>query len=323
MKKIAVLTSGGDAPGMNAAIRAVVRGAISYKLQVMGVFRGYQGLIDDDLHDMTSKSVSNIIHQGGTILKTARCKEFQTKEGRKKAFYNLRKHDIDGLVVIGGNGTFTGAKLLGEEFNFPVIGIPGTIDNDLYGTDFTIGFDTALNTVVDAVDKIRDTATAHNRLFFVEVMGRHAGFLALHSAIASGSEAVFTPEVDGDMERLYDFLRNKFKKAKSSSIVIVAEGTKEGNAITISQKVTEDFPEYDTRVSILGHIQRGGSPSPFDRVLASELGVAAVRALIAGKKAVMMGLESNKLVEVPFDDAIFKKKDLDPRMVGLVGVLSI
>jgi 6-phosphofructokinase 1 len=323
MKKIAVLTSGGDAPGMNAAIRAVVRGAISHNLEVMGVNRGYQGIIEDDIFPMSSHSVSNIIHQGGTILKSARSQEFRTFEGRQKAYENLRKHSIDGLVVIGGDGTFTGALHFGKEHDFPIVGVPGTIDNDLYGTDYTVGFDTALNTVVNAVDKIRDTATAHNRLFFVEVMGRHAGFLAMQSAIASGAEAVLTPEQDDDMDHMYDFLKNNYKKNKSSSIVIVAEGNKNGNAITISNKVAEEFPEYDVRVSILGHIQRGGSPSPFDRVLASRLGVSAVQSLIKGKRDIMLGFENKLVVEVPFDDAIHKKKPLDPLMVELMNVLSI
>lgn len=323
MKKIAVLTSGGDAPGMNAAIRAVVRGAISYNLEVMGVKRGYQGLIEDDLVPMDSKSVSNIIHQGGTLLKSARSLAFRTPEGRAKANETLKKHGIEGLVVIGGDGTFTGAQIFGNEYDFPIVGVPGTIDNDLYGTDYTIGYDTALNTVVDAVDKIRDTATAHNRLFFVEVMGRHAGFLAMQSAIASGAEAALTPELDDDMDRLYAFLRNKFKKVKSSSIVIVAEGHRGGNAIEVSKKIAEEFPEYDVRYSILGHIQRGGSPSPFDRALASRLAVSAVQALIAGKRHIMLGYRSQQVVEVPFDEAIHKKKDLDPLMVELMPILSI
>lgn len=323
MKKIAVLTSGGDAPGMNAAIRAVVRGAISNHLEVMGVNRGYQGLIEDDLFPMPSSSVSNIIHQGGTILKSARSTDFRTPEGRQKAYENLRKHNIDGLVVIGGDGTFTGAQILGQEHDFPIVGVPGTIDNDLYGTDYTVGFDTALNTVVEAVDKIRDTATAHNRLFFVEVMGRHAGFLAMQSAIASGAEAVLTPELDDDLERMYAFLKNNYKKSKSSSIVIVAEGNTVGNAITIGNKVSEEFPEYDVRVSILGHIQRGGSPSPFDRVLASRLGVSAVQALMAGKRDIMLGFADKMVVEVTFDDAIHKKKPLNPLMVELMNTLSI
>jgi 6-phosphofructokinase 1 len=323
MKKIAVLTSGGDAPGMNAAIRAVVRGAISHNLEVMGIRRGYQGLIEDDVVAMDSKSVSNIIHLGGTILKSARSLTFRTPEGRTKANEVLRTHGIEGLVVIGGDGTFTGAQLFSNEFKVPVIGVPGTIDNDLYGTDYTVGYDTALNTVVDAVDKIRDTATAHNRLFFVEVMGRHCGYLAMQSAIASGAEAALTPELDDDMDRLYAFLRNKFKKVKSSSIVIVAEGHRGGNAIDVSKKVAEDFPEYDVRYSILGHIQRGGSPSPMDRTLASRLGISAVQALIDGKSQLMMGFTNHRVVEVPLHDAITKKKELEPMMVEMITRLSI
>lgn len=323
IKKIAVLTSGGDAPGMNAAIRAVVRGAIYNNLEVMGVMRGYQGMIQNDIVPMTSKSVSNIIQQGGTILKTARSKEFQTLEGRQTAFENLKKNEIDALVVIGGDGTFTGAEILAQEFNFPIVGIPGTIDNDLYGTDYTIGYDTAVNTVVEAVDKIRDTASAHSRLFFIEVMGRDAGFLALRSGIASGAEAILVPEIETNYNKLDNFLRNGYKKEKSSSIVLVAEGEKIGGAIKIAEMVSEKHPEYDVRVTILGHVQRGGSPSAFDRVTASRMGVSAVEALIDGQRNIMIGLDNNEMVYVPFNKALKNKKALNPKYLELIEILSI
>lgn len=323
IKKIAVLTSGGDAPGMNAAIRAVVRGAIYNKLSVMGVMRGYQGLIQDDFREMNSKSVSNIIQQGGTILKSARSQDFRDPQGRKTAYENLIKNEIDGLVVIGGDGTFTGARIFGQEYNFPIIGIPGTIDNDLFGTDYTIGYDTALNTVVEAVDKIRDTASAHSRLFFIEVMGRDAGFLALRGGIASGAEAIMIPEVDTDYNKLDAFLRNSYKKEKSSSIVLVAEGEKMGGAIKIAERVSLEHPDYDVRVTILGHVQRGGSPSAFDRVIASRMGVAAVEALLEDQKSVMIGLVNNETVYVPFNKALKNKKPLNARSLELIDILSI
>jgi 6-phosphofructokinase 1 len=323
IKKIAVLTSGGDAPGMNAAIRAVVRGAIFNNLTVMGVMRGYQGLIQNDIVPMTSKSVSNIIQQGGTILKTARSKDFLTTEGRQTAFENLKKNEIDALVVIGGDGTFTGAGILAQEFNFPIVGIPGTIDNDLFGTDYTIGYDTAVNTVVEAVDKIRDTASAHSRLFFIEVMGRDAGFLALRGGIASGAEAILVPEIETDYNKLDTFLRNGYKKEKSSSIVLVAEGEKIGGAIKIAEIVSEKHPEYDVRVTILGHVQRGGSPTAFDRVTASRMGVSAVEALLDGQRNIMIGLENNEMVYVPFNKALKNKKPLNPKYLELIEILSI
>ena len=323
MKKIAVFTSGGDSPGMNAAVRAVTRGAIFNNLEVIGIMRGYQGLIEDDMIELPSHAVSNIIHQGGTILKSARSKDFMTKEGRRKAFENLKKRGIDGLVAIGGNGTFTGAWIFSEEFDFPVVGVPGTIDNDIYGTDYTIGFDTALNTVIDAVDKIRDTATAHNRLFFIEVMGRDAGFLAIQSGIATGAEVVLTPEMQTDTAKLYEFLNNCYKKKKSSSIVIVAEGDESGGAINLADKVSKEYPDYDVRVSILGHIQRGGSPSTLDRVLASSLGVSAVQALLDNQRNIMVGVINNEVVRVPFDDAIHKKKPLNLGLIELLDILSI
>jgi 6-phosphofructokinase 1 len=323
LKSVGVLTSGGDAPGMNAAIRAVVRSCIYYKLSVFGVMRGYQGLIDDDIEELQSKSVSNIIQSGGTILKSARSMEFKTEEGRKKAFENLQKRGIDSLVVIGGDGTFTGARIFGKEFNFPIVGIPGTIDNDLYGTDSTIGYDTALNTVVEAVDKIRDTASAHSRLFFIEVMGRDAGFIALRGGIASGAEAILVPEVKTDYDQLEHFLKNGFSKNKTSSIVLVAEGDEIGGAIKIAERVGKEHPEYDVRVTILGHIQRGGSPSAYDRVIASRMGVSAVEALLDDQKSIMIGLANNKIVHTPFNQALKNKKALNPQLLELTKVLSI
>ncbi len=319
-----MLTSGGDAPGMNAAVRAVVRAAIYNKLKVVGIKQGYHGMIQDRMEPMTSKSVSNIIHQGGTILKSARSEGFRTPEGRKKAYENLKKHGIDSLVVIGGDGTFTGARIFGQEYNIPIVGVPGTIDNDLFGTDYTIGYDTALNTVVDAVDKIRDTASAHSRLFFIEVMGRDAGFLALRSGIASGAEAILVPEIDTDFKQLYTFLEKGFNKDKSSSIVLVAEGEKiSGGAIHVAEKVQKEWPDYDTRVTILGHIQRGGSPSAFDRVTASRMGVSAIEALMDDQKSIMIGLVNKEITHIPFNQALKHKKKLNPALLELTQVLSI
>ena len=324
LKKVGVLTSGGDAPGMNAAVRAVVRAAIFHKLKVVGIKQGYHGMILDRMEDFTSRSVSNIIHQGGTILKSARSEGFRTPEGRKKAYENLKKRGVDCLVVIGGDGTFTGARIFAQEYNFPIVGVPGTIDNDLYGTDYTIGYDTALNTVVEAVDKIRDTASAHSRLFFIEVMGRDAGFLALRSGIASGAEAVLVPEIDTDFKQLYSFLKKGFNKDKSSSIVLVAEGEKiSGGAIQVAEKVQKEYPDYDTRVTILGHIQRGGSPSAFDRVTASRMGVSAIEALIDDQKSIMIGLVNKEITHVPFNQALKNKKKLNPALVELTEILSI
>ncbi len=324
INKIAVLTSGGDAPGMNAAIRAVVRGSIVNKLEVLGVSQGYEGLITNNFFEMNSQSVSNIIQQGGTILKSARCEDFGKYEGRKIAYENLQKNGVDGLVVIGGDGTLAGAHVFGTEFDFPVVGIPGTIDNDLSGTDYTIGYDTALNTVIEAVDKIRDTASAHSRLFFIEVMGRDAGFLALRAAIASGAEAVLVPEVETDYNKLEEFLKNGYNKKKSSSIVLVAEGKKfGGGAIKVAKKVSKDHPYYDVRVTILGHVQRGGSPSAFDRVSASQMGVAAIYALLDGEKDVMIGMVDSKIVHVPLDGALKNKNALSTRLLALIDILSI
>ncbi|TAJ13815.1 6-phosphofructokinase [Marinilabiliaceae bacterium JC017] len=324
IKRIGVLTSGGDAPGMNAAIRAVVRGAIFNNVEVMGIIKGYQGMIEENFIKMESHSVSNIIQLGGTILKSARSKEFLKPEGRQKAFDNLKKHKIDGLVVIGGDGTFTGARIFSQEHDIPVVGIPGTIDNDLYGTDSTIGYDTALNTVIESVDKIRDTASAHSRLFFIEVMGRDAGFLALRSGIASGAEAILLPEVETDFSNLQVFLQNQYKKKKkTSSIVLVAEGEKMGSTMSIAEKVAKDHPEFDVRVTILGHTQRGGSPTVYDRVLASQLGVAAVEALLDDQKSIMVGIMNREITQVPFNQTLKNKKELNPGLLKISGILSI
>ena len=305
IKKIAVMTSGGDAPGMNAAIRAVVRSCAYYSLGCVGIYRGYEGLIEDDLVDLGARSVHNIINKGGTILKSARSTEFRTKEGRAKAYENLVEREIDALVVIGGDGSFTGAVIFNEEFDFPVIGIPGTIDNDIFGTSHTLGYDTALNTAVDAIDKIRDTASSHNRLFFVEVMGRDAGFIALNAGVGAGAEEILIPEEDLGLKRMLESLERSRRAGKSSSIVVVAEGDKSGkNVYELAQYVEENLPEYDVRVSILGHMQRGGSPSCFDRVLASRLGVKAVELLLDGKTNLMVGLKDNQVISTDIKDAI-------------------
>jgi 6-phosphofructokinase 1 len=319
-KRIAVLTSGGDAPGMNAAIRAVVRAGISHKLQVYGVMRGYQGLIGNEIKKLESTDVSGIIQKGGTILKTARCPEFREKEGRVKAFENLKKNNIDGLIVIGGDGSFAGASLLSKEHNFPVIGIPGTIDNDLYGTDYTIGYDTALNNVVDAVDKIRDTASSHNRVFFVEVMGREAGFIALRSGIASGAEAIMIPEVEGQLEKLKKTLAARVK-GNRSSIIMVAEGEREGNIFDMAKAVEKEFPDLDVRVSILGHIQRGGSPTAYDRVTASRLGVAAVEALLDDQRSMMVGIANNDITHVPLNKTVKLHKTVNKGLLEIIDIL--
>jgi 6-phosphofructokinase 1 len=323
IRKIGVLTSGGDAPGMNAAIRGVTRTAIFNGLEVVGIGHGYQGLIEGIFRPLVASSVSDIIQRGGTILKTARCEEFRTPEGRLKAFNNLRNQQIDGVVVIGGDGSFTGARIFNEEYDIPFVGIPGTIDNDIYGTDYTIGYDTALNTVVEAVDKIRDTASAHNRMFFVEVMGAEAGFIALYSGIATGAEAIIIPEVKGEARNLKKMLENGNTRAKSSNIIIVAEGDEDGGAIGIAKKVKDEFKDYDIRVSVLGHLQRGGSPSAIDRVNASRLGHAAVEALIDDQKSVMVGLANGEIVLVPFRKAVKLHKDVDHTLVDLARVLSV
>lgn len=324
IKKIGVLTSGGDAPGMNAAIRAVVRAGSYYDLEVTGILRGYEGLIHGDFVPMNYKSVGNIIQRGGTILKTARSKEFRTVEGRKKAHENLVKNGIDALVVIGGDGTFTGANLFSSEFDFPVIGLPGTIDNDLAGTDFTIGYDSAINTVVDAVDKIRDTAESHDRLFIVEVMGRDSGLIALRSGIGVGAESILIPEAKVGVAGLVSRLENG-RKDKSSKIIIVAEGDEIGGAFNVGEELKEKFPTYDIRVSVLGHIQRGGKPSCMDRVLASRLGVAAVEGLLSGRTRVMAGQVNREIVFTPFSHAIkhIDAEEITPTWLKLVDILSM
>lgn len=321
IKKIAVLTSGGDAPGMNAAIRAVTRTAIYNNLEVIGIREGFRGMIENLYTPLRSHDVSDIIQRGGTILKTARCMEFKTAEGRQIAYNNLKEIGIDGVIVIGGDGTFTGARIFNEEFDIPLIGIPGTIDNDLYGTDYTIGYDTALNTVVEAVDKIRDTASAHNRLFFIEVMGAEAGFIALRSGIAAGAEAIIIPEVNNEVEKLNRLLESG-RRQRASNIVIVAEGDKEGGAYKLANNVKEHFPNYDIRITVLGHVQRGGSPSAFDRVTASRLGYAAVEALLDDQKSIMVGIQNNEIVLVPFRKAIKLHKSVNQSLLEIAEILS-
>ncbi|SMO79208.1 6-phosphofructokinase [Solitalea koreensis] len=322
IERIAVLTSGGDAPGMNAAIRSVVRSGIYFGKQMFGISQGYQGMINNEITPLNSKSVSNIVQRGGTILKTARCMAFKTPEGRKTAYENLKHHKIDALIVIGGDGTFTGAEIFSREYNMPVIGIPGTIDNDLFGTDFTIGFDTANNTVIEAIDKIRDTAASHDRLFFVEVMGRDAGHIALWSAIGGGAEAVLIPEKETHIDDLVEKLMVDLKNQKTSSIVIVAEGDHGGGAFKIAEKVKERF-NYDTKVSILGHLQRGGSPTSFDRVLASRLGQAAVEGILKGKNRKMVGIISNRIEFTDLTLAIKNQIEVDESLIDLVNILAI
>jgi 6-phosphofructokinase 1 len=324
IKKIGVFTSGGDAPGMNACIRAVVRTAIFYGTEVVGIRRGYQGMLESDFWDMDARSVGNIIHLGGTILKTARCLEFQTDEGMEKAYKNIKAQGIDALVAIGGDGTSRGAERLSKRFDIPVICIPGTIDNDLYGSDFTLGYDTATNTVIEAIDKIRDTAASHNRLFFIEVMGRDSGCIALRSGIAGGAEAVLLPERATAVDELINKLSGDAKNKKTSSIVIVAEGDKSGGAYQLAERVKEKFNYYDIKVTILGHLQRGGSPSSFDRVLASRLGYAAVKELLNGQTRQMIGLRGNSIALTPLEEALnaphFK---LEEDLMEMVSVLSI
>lgn len=323
IKCIGILTSGGDAPGMNAAIRAVTRSAIYNGLRVKGIYRGYKGLVTGEIQEFKTQNVSNIIHQGGTILKTARCKEFTTPEGRALAYENMKKEEIDALVVIGGDGSLTGARIFAQEYDIPCIGLPGTIDNDLYGTDTTIGYDTALNTILDAVDKIRDTATSHERLFFVEVMGRDAGFLALNGAIAAGAEAAIIPEFSTEVDQLAEFIRNGFRKSKSSSIVLVAESDITGGAMALAERVKNEYPQYDVRVSILGHLQRGGRPTAHDRIIASRMGVASIEALMEGQRNVMIGIENDEIVYVPFTKAIKNDKPINKELVNVLNSLSI
>ena len=324
IKCIGILTSGGDAPGMNAAIRAVTRAAIYNGFEVKGIYRGYKGLITGEIAPFKTQNVSNIIQQGGTILKTARCQEFKTPEGRKTAYDTLVKEGIDALVVIGGDGTLTGARIFASEFNFPIVGLPGTIDNDLFGTDTTIGYDTALNTIMEAVDKIRDTATSHERLFFIEVMGRDAGFLALNGAIATGAEAAIIPEISTEVDQLEELIKNGFRKSKNSSIVLVAESPTTGGAMHLAERVQkEEYPQYDVRVTILGHIQRGGSPTAHDRILASRMGSAAIDALLEDQRNVMIGIRNNEIEYVPFNKAIKNDKPIDRELLNTLRRLSI
>lgn len=323
IKTIGILTSGGDAPGMNAAIRAVTRMAIYNDLRVMGIKRGYYGLVYNEIEEFSSKSVSNIIQQGGTILKTARCKEFTTTEGRAKAYENMKSAGIDALVVIGGDGSLSGARIFAEEYDVPIVGLPGTIDNDLGGTDKTIGYDTALNTIVDAVDKIRDTATSHERLFLVEVMGHMAGYLALNGAIATGAEAAIIPEMETEIDQLGDLINRGFRKSKNSAIVLVAENPETGGAMGLAQRIKEEYPEYDARVTILGHLQRGGSPTAADRILASKMGAQAITALMEGQRNVMIGIKNGELVYVPFSKATNHSSSIDRNDIEIVKILSI
>ena len=319
---IGILTSGGDAPGMNAAIRSVTRSGICNGFKIKGIYRGYDGLINDEVKTFTTEDVSNIIQTGGTILRTARCKAFQTPEGRLKAYQTLKKEGIDALVVIGGNGSLTGAMTLAEEYDFPCIGLPGTIDNDLYGTDSTIGYDTTLNTITQCIDKIRDTATSHERIFFVEVMGRDAGFLAQNSAIAAGAEAAIIHEDRTGSDQLIKFMERGIRKSKKSCIVIVSESPTCG-AMHYAERVNKEYPEFDVRVSILGHLQRGGSPSARDRILASRVGVGAIEAIVKGQRNVMVGVRNNEVVYVPFIEAIGKQKMMDKQLIKVLDELSI
>jgi 6-phosphofructokinase 1 len=323
MKKIAVLTSGGDAPGMNACLRAVIRGAIYHGIEAYGIKYGYNGLIEGDIYKMKSYSVSNIIQKGGTILKSARSEEFRTPEGRKKAYYQLQRRGIEGMVVIGGDGTFTGASIFHEEFGFPITGAPGTIDNDLYGTDFTIGFDTAVNTALEAIDKIRDTANSHDRIFFIEVMGRDSGYIAIESGIGGGAELIMVPETSTTIDDVIHNLSQGRNQEKTSSIVVVAEGDEEGGAIQVVEKVRAKLKNKDLKVSILGHIQRGGVPTAMDRILGSRLGLAALEGLLGGKKNMMAGVINNRVVFTDFKECINTSKPLDQDLLRMVKILSI
>ena len=323
INKIAVMTSGGDSPGMNAAIRSVVRTCAYYSKECIGVYRGYQGMIEGDFTTLTARNINNIINKGGTILKSARSDEFRTPEGRKKAFKQLKENNIDGLVVIGGDGSFTEGVVFNKEYNFPVIGIPGTIDNDIFGTSHTIGYDTALNTAVDAIDKIRDTASSHNRLFFVEVMGRDAGFIALNAGVGAGAEEILIPEENLGLDRLLESLVKSRKSGKSSSIVVVAEGDKSGkNVFQLAEYVEENMPEYDVRVSVLGHMQRGGTPSCFDRVLASRLGVKAVEMIIENKTNLMIGLKNNTVITTDLEEAITGGHEINKELLRVSDIMS-
>ena len=323
MKKIAVFTSGGDAPGMNACIRAVVLSAIWNGLEVFGIRRGYDGMIRGDIMRLDSPSVSNIIQKGGTILKSARSKEFFEQTGREKAYEQLGKFEIDGLIAIGGDGTFRGAQIFYEEYGIPTIGVPGTIDNDLYGTDYTLGFDTAVNTALDAIDKIRDTADSHDRLFFIEVMGRDSGYIAIVSGIGGGAELTLVPETKTSIQDVVETLREGRARSKTSLIVIVAEGDEQGGAVKIAEQVMRELPGYDTRVTILGHVQRGGAPTALDRILAARLGLAAVEGLLQGRKNMMAGVVDSELVYTPFKETWEKQKPIHPDLLQLSKILSI
>ena len=323
INKIAVMTSGGDSPGMNAAIRSVVRTCAFYDKECIGVYRGYQGMIEGDFTTLTARNINNIINKGGTILKSARSDEFRTSDRRKKAFQQLKDNNIDGLVVIGGDGSFTGGVVFNKEYNFPVIGIPGTIDNDIFGTSHTIGYDTALNTAVDAIDKIRDTASSHNRLFFVEVMGRDAGFIALNAGVGAWAEEILIPEENLGLDRLLESLVKSRKSGKSSSIVVVAEGDKSGkNVFELAEYVEENMPEYDVRVSVLGHMQRGGTPSCFDRVLASRLGVKAIEMIIENKTNLMIGLKNNTVITTDLEEAITGGHEINKELLRVSDIMS-
>ncbi|WP_226388937.1 6-phosphofructokinase [Penaeicola halotolerans] len=323
MKKIGVFTSGGDSPGMNACIRAVVRACIYHGLEVYGIKYGYDGMIKGEIIKMQSHSVSNIVQRGGTILKSARSTEFRTKEGRQKAYDQLKKHGIEGLVAIGGDGTFTGAKIFSEEFDIPVIGCPGTIDNDIYGTDFTIGFDTAVNTALESIDKIRDTAASHDRIFFVEVMGRDSGYIAIQCGIGGGAEIVMVPETETTIADVIKKLDTGLRKTKTSSIVVVAEGDEEGNAAEVMAKVKAENPKNEYKVTTLGHIQRGGNPTATDRILGSRCGIAAVEGLMAGQRNCMAGVMNDQIVYTPFDDCISKSKPINQDYLKMMNILSI
>lgn len=322
IRRLGVFTSGGDAPGMNAAIRAVVRTAVYHGLDVFGIYRGFEGMIEGDIVQMDKRDVGNIIHRGGTILKTARSERFRTAEGRKEAYAALRAKEIDGLIIIGGDGSFTGGKIFHEEYGLPVMGVPGTIDNDLYGTDYTIGFDTAVNTAIEALDRIRDTASSHNRLFFVEVMGRDTGYIALNTGIGSGAGAILIPESSVDLDILMTHLEKTEKNKKLFSLIVVAEGNENGNAQQLANEIKVRFPHYDTKVTIIGHLQRGGAPSALDRLLASRMGYTAVGAILQGHTNMMVGVQNNHMQLVSFEDAITKHKAIDADLMRMADILS-
>lgn len=323
IKRVAVFTSGGDAPGMNAAVRAVVRTASYYDLHVYGIYRGYEGMIDGDIKRLETRDVGNIIHRGGTVLKTARSSRFLTPEGRKQAYESLLAFDIDACIAIGGNGTYTGAMVFNEEFDIPFVGIPGTIDNDIYGTDFTIGFDTAVNTAIEAIDRIRDTADSHNRLFFVEVMGRHSGYIALYSGIGSGAGSILLPETENSVEELIRLLKMGARRNKLFSVIIVAEGNQNGGASAIAEEVQKEFVDHETKVTIIGHLQRGGAPTCADRVLASRLGYGAVTGLLKGQRNVAIGVVNDHIQYTPFNEAIHKTKKLNEDLLSMAEILAL